>query len=555
MKPLRVSSRLAVWFVRIGGALVILFLAFLIAAGDPPIQTRDPTRGAWMSDGFQILNLEPISVTFSARFLDLDGTTAYTLSDILPPGQARLYRSTEITPPIPETFSGTLVVEADGQIALATLHLAESNLQGNMILENAHDEDLGPTAFVPIDRCTLLYIHNLALVLAHVDLTVFDPAGVAVGTLLYTIPAEGTIVVWPTRDMGLPLDLTGAAVVLSDQPIEVTAHRICPGTLAGEGAFVASPTGDKELYAPFAPARLPGLITSTLTVQNPGALLVTGEVSFSAGLTVAFSLPPLGSTRIQTPLLGGSAHIRTDQPVVASVEREGWLTEREGVFAYGAFGAGQATPAVALPLLLQNEQGWFSSGKIWLQNTSSETATVALRFVTVPSGTVLWQEGQIAPGAVWTTTLPAFSGTTAAAIAWADQPIVGLTGAFYPGGEVNDRWMLYRGTNFTPTCEPMTGVSVSWEPLTPTAGQPVLLTATVAPISATPPVEYLWDLGDGTTADGITVTHIYTAPGTYTVTLNAGNLCSPVQATQALQVEAAAIWRIYLPVIWKGTGL
>lgn len=59
-----------------------------------------------------------------------------------------------------------------------------------------------------------------------------------------------------------------------------------------------------------------------------------------------------------------------------------------------------------------------------------------------------------------------------------------------------------------------------WAPLTPTAGQPVTFTAVA---SGTPPIAYVWDLGDGTAASGQVISHTYLVPGPYTVVLTATN--------------------------------
>lgn len=44
-----------------------------------------------------------------------------------------------------------------------------------------------------------------------------------------------------------------------------------------------------------------------------------------------------------------------------------------------------------------------------------------------------------------------------------------------------------------------------------------------AALTVTEPISYLWDFGDGTGGTGITPTHVYTQPGTYTVILTATN--------------------------------
>ncbi len=60
----------------------------------------------------------------------------------------------------------------------------------------------------------------------------------------------------------------------------------------------------------------------------------------------------------------------------------------------------------------------------------------------------------------------------------------------------------------------------SLTPPTPTVGQPVSFTSTsFDPDPGDFIVQHLWNFGDGTTAQGATVFHTYTAPGTYQVTL------------------------------------
>lgn len=65
-------------------------------------------------------------------------------------------------------------------------------------------------------------------------------------------------------------------------------------------------------------------------------------------------------------------------------------------------------------------------------------------------------------------------------------------------------------------------------------GQPTTLTAT---ITAGSNVTYAWDFGDGATATGPTVNHLYLAPGVYSATITASNTVSLLTATTPIIVE------------------
>ncbi len=145
MGPRNSRRRWSYWILgRLGATLILLLSTLGVHGGDP--------RAVWLSTAFQVINLEPIPMPIEARFLALDGTAAYTLADTLPPGQARFYEPSTMDPPLPATFSGTLAVDAPGQVALEVLHLSETITGGNTILEAAADELLGHSGYVPINR-------------------------------------------------------------------------------------------------------------------------------------------------------------------------------------------------------------------------------------------------------------------------------------------------------------------------------------------------------------------------------------------------------------------
>jgi PKD repeat protein len=71
----------------------------------------------------------------------------------------------------------------------------------------------------------------------------------------------------------------------------------------------------------------------------------------------------------------------------------------------------------------------------------------------------------------------------------------------------------------------------------------------VASASGSPPVSYAWDFGDGETATGEQVLHLYAAGGSYTVTLDASNACSQASLSQSVTISSGM--QLYLPVISK----
>ncbi|MFB6230277.1 MAG: PKD domain-containing protein, partial [Salinibacter sp.] len=67
-------------------------------------------------------------------------------------------------------------------------------------------------------------------------------------------------------------------------------------------------------------------------------------------------------------------------------------------------------------------------------------------------------------------------------------------------------------------------------------GESVTYSARINQAEATRPVEYRWNFGDGSTGSGLTASHTFAEPGTYTVTFTASNEAG--EASQSLTVNA-----------------
>jgi PKD repeat protein len=63
-------------------------------------------------------------------------------------------------------------------------------------------------------------------------------------------------------------------------------------------------------------------------------------------------------------------------------------------------------------------------------------------------------------------------------------------------------------------------------------------------------ISYTWDFGDGSTATGPVVNHVYASTGTYTVTVTAVNPVSSVQV-ETIVVVIQPDYILYIPIVEK----
>lgn len=92
--------------------------------------------------------------------------------------------------------------------------------------------------------------------------------------------------------------------------------------------------------------------------------------------------------------------------------------------------------------------------------------------------------------------------------------------------------------NLRRTFRPITDIAISG-PSEITAGQSVVLEAAVIG-DPTEPVEYRWDLGDGTVVIGKSAAHVYRESGTYVVHVRASNRRSSREAVHEIRVRDPA---------------
>jgi len=99
-------------------------------------------------------------------------------------------------------------------------------------------------------------------------------------------------------------------------------------------------------------------------------------------------------------------------------------------------------------------------------------------------------------------------------------------------------------------CHVPAGLGIVYTPRPLLASRPATFTATLA--SGDAPVNYSWEFGDGTPpTTGPVVPHSYGAPGVYTITLTALNVCG-LAHDEFPVVVAVPVYRVYLPLVLRG---
>ena len=114
----------------------------------------------------------------------------------------------------------------------------------------------------------------------------------------------------------------------------------------------------------------------------------------------------------------------------------------------------------------------------------------------------------------------------------------------------------YNNSSLTVSVFPRPSAAIHLSPSATDVGVPVALGAQV--VGGAPPFRYLWDLGDASTASTANVTHAYTTPGVYSVSLilvdNAG-ISAEANASVTVAAQLGAQLRINWPVLDLGQTL
>jgi len=187
-----------------------------------------------------------------------------------------------------------------------------------------------------------------------------------------------------------------------------------------------------------------------------------------------------------------------------------------------------------------------------VSNTGNLTGTNVSVIDAVPSGVTYGGGGVFSSGQV--------SWTLASVAPGPSQPIGWFTGTLTCAANTTITNQQYRVTasaegitstngaalSFT-TISPTIDVNFTRSPATLIGSGSVIFTGTASTNGT--PLTYGWNFGDGMTGTGLNATHLYTQPGTYTVTLTATDGCNFAKSTAIINAITVQNYRLFLPLI------
>jgi hypothetical protein len=371
---------------------IVLIVALLATLFVLPVSAQSIT---WTS-GFQVQNLSDTNAAdILIYYYNQDGSqaTGSPFSDSIPASSSKTYFPIQAA----DGFNGSVVVESTEPV------VAIANTLGNAPQYLAATESFSSGALevnLPLimranaGYYTWFNVQNTSAT-ANASVTVQYIPGSS-GTA-YTAPAvtiaPGAAATFNQRDLAaLGTKFVGSAIVTSDQPVVATVMQVGETfkNMMGYNGFIA---GSTTVNMPLIMANNNGFYTG-FQVQNVGTASTDITVDYGANIAGAFapandtatlaagaSATFLQNTGQFGPAAGkyvGSATITTTgEPVVAIVNQVKGGTTPLGT-AYNGFDPAAATERTSAPLIMANNNGYYTG--IQVMNVGSAAVNVTVTY-------------------------------------------------------------------------------------------------------------------------------------------------------------------------------
>lgn len=253
-------------------------------------------------------------------------------------------------------------------------------------------------AAVPVTYESSIQVRNLTSTAGTITLTFYDLSGTIVGTPLTDSIAANETKSYYRSTMPVASGFNGSVVISSDVQIAAMSNLV--------GLDAASAPISYAAYSGFSggstSAYLPTLFKDNygyntfFYVQNTGAASTAVNIAYSDGTTANIAEIAPGQsvivsqkTETHAPKVFSATLTSTAAPIAVTVVEEG-----STLFSYTGFGSGAVNPL--MPLINQNNYGYFTG--VQIMNTGTASTVVTVSYTPSMSGTACYETRTLAAG-------------------------------------------------------------------------------------------------------------------------------------------------------------
>ena len=258
---------------------------------------------------------------------------------------------------------------------------------------------VSPThAATPVTYESSIQVRNLTSGAGTISLTFYDLNGAVVGTPLTDSIAANETKSYYRSTMPVTSGFNGSVVISADVEIAAMSNLVGLNASASPisyAAYSGFKSGATSAYLPTLFKDNYGYNTF-FYVQNTGAADTVVNIQYSDGTTAATSVIKPGQSVVvnqknepHTPKVFSATLTSTVSPIAVSVVEEG-----STLFSYTGFGSGSTTPL--MPLINQNNYGYFTG--VQIMNTGASSAIVTVTYTPSISGTACQETRTLAAG-------------------------------------------------------------------------------------------------------------------------------------------------------------
>jgi hypothetical protein len=350
-------------------------------------------RSAQVETGLQVQNLSAASAQLTLTYYDQDGRTRpeWVERPSVAPNESYTFYAPG-NPNLPAGFIGSAVVQSDQPIGAIVNEQTQPDARPFYVGTFVAPGTPSTTVYLPYaikgveNRNSTITVQNAGTVPATVDARFFSADGLAARVQVFVPPLASRRL--RLADLGeVPAGMNAAATLVSDQPI-VAIGSVFDANTGIMYAYTGVTGGAASQLAPLLFKERGGW-ESDLRVQNVSGSPVSirvrvqptggGTEITSAPVTVAANAPYTFRPRDMPELPAGlvaSAQVEASGNVVVIASE--YNVERTTGMMYNAFGPGDGTPRISIPLIFKDRNG-FDTG-VQVQNVDNTDAQVRITY-------------------------------------------------------------------------------------------------------------------------------------------------------------------------------